>query len=369
MLKALRSRNHQLNVLGGCLLIALVGASFGWSLRTIYAPTTDLSRAPSYALVRAVQGDVGRSIRLSATASWSGGTVFPNQISGVVTKTHIRGVQTVTAGQALYDVNLIPVRIAVGTVPAFRSLRQGAIGQDVSQLQNFLAAAGTRHSAATGEYDATTASEVSAWQRSVGREPIGEVPLGELLFVPKLPARVALGTGIKVAAAVSPVTLTPGPSNDVTVAGILSMPSSPTFSITLPPEQARIVSPGMSVSLRVKDAVWQAVVDNVSEAGEDGNAVARLAPKAGMSICGTACDIVPIEGTTGIDGTIAIVSKINGTVVPNVALVVGSDGSAAVVLKDGQEVAVTVEASAGGRVVVRGIRPGTSVRVAAASRS
>ncbi len=346
----------------GCLVAVVVGSVLGWSFRTIYGPPKELRGEQKFATVKAVQGEVQKVIRLSVSATWSDGAAIPNQRSGTVTKVHINGVQRVESGDLLYDVDQIPVVAAEGAVPAFRDLVRGSKGADVEQLQTFLTSVGLRTGPANGELDGVTTRQVSAWHRSLGQEPTGEVLRGELLFIPKLPAKVALGGLITVASAVA--TSSPQVEGGIeAVSGLIMMPSRPTFSITLPPEQARIVAVGMEVVMHFADRDWKATVEKISTPSSDNNAVATLIGGKGETICGTQCGKVPVEGVTGIDGEIVIVPRAAGLVVPTAALVVDPTGLAAVTLDTGPQVKVVVKASAGGRAVVTGIKPGDAVRV------
>jgi len=94
------------------LTTAIIGFGLGWSGRTLLTAPVVLPQADQFSVIAAQKGTVERSIILNAAARWSGGLTIPNQAQGTVTKLRLRGAGTVRAGDALYDVNLFPVRLA-----------------------------------------------------------------------------------------------------------------------------------------------------------------------------------------------------------------------------------------------------------------
>lgn len=349
----------------------LAGLGLGWAGHTLLAAPDALPAATNHVAVRAKQGTVQRSIQLNAKAAWSGGAVILNQSQGTVTRVRLTRATTIRSGDALYDVDLRPVRVAQGSVPSFRALALGARGEDVRQLQSLLTDQGFRSGRPDGVFGAATEGQVKAWQRAADREPIGRVPLGELLFVPRLPATLALGSGIAVGRTVSPGGGTDGATSDNQATqsmdapgAVRVLPPAPRFSISLPENQARVVQKGMAVELTREGATWWAVVHEISIPGRDGSSLATLAPRGkDTAICAKACDTIPANGDAAIQARILLVPPASGVTVPAAALVVGADGAAAVVTEGGETKRVTVKAAAGGQVVVEGINAGEMIRV------
>ncbi|NHI19445.1 peptidoglycan-binding domain-containing protein [Phycicoccus endophyticus] len=345
----------------------IVGVGLGWAARVLLAPPAPLPSGPAFVVMAATDGSVGRTIDLNAEARWTGGGLVANVATGTVTKVRVTGSGEVQAGDAVYDVDLEPVWVAQGSVPAFRTLGQGARGDDVRQLQALLKSLGLMDTAPDGRFGPGTARGVERWQREHGERPTGEVPLGRLLFVPELPAKVAL-QGFHVGSVVSPGS-SPAAPDDATVTlegvGIKVLPAAPTFTITLPESQAALVRTGMSVQISKSEYTWDAEITEIGDFGTDGAAIARLGPtKGSSSICERDCSSIPPGGEAALAARIELIPMTAGVVVPTTALVVGTDGSAAVLAEDGTRMPVTVVASSGGRAVVEGVAVGQKIRIA-----
>lgn len=369
-------------LVGAAIAVAVAaGAGLGWAGRTLLSAPAPLPRQQAFSVVDATEGVVSRSLRLTAQARWSGGGSVGNLAEGTITAARISGSTSVKPGQPLYDVDLRAVSVAEGKVPAFRAMTVGTSGADVAQLQGMLRGLGLRTSVPDGRFGVDTARQVRAWQRSTGQDRTGEVALGSVLFVPKLPATVVLGDGLAVGRRVSAATgaeesqasgedaaaraAAPGSASDGSVIRLL--PAAPAFSITLPENQARLARVGMGVTIERAGKSWRAVIGSISEPGQDGSAVAALKSPTSAAICGAECPSIPVNGASGLGATIVIVPEAKGVVVPAAALVLGADGTTAVQREDGTRVPVTVKASAGGRSVIEGIDAGTKVRVSGGS--
>jgi hypothetical protein len=194
----------------------------------LLVPAEDLLEAPAYTLVTAQDGTVGQSLRLNTAVEWSPEQVLANQAPGTVTTVELENGVEVQPGQALYTVDLRPVAVGVGAVPAFRDLRVGDQGADVRQLQALLETLGYAVGEPDGRFGVAADSAVRAWQRGPGIEVDGVVRRGDVVFVPGLPARLALDPEIAVGKALA------GGEPAVQV-----LPDEPSFTITLPENQAR----------------------------------------------------------------------------------------------------------------------------------
>jgi peptidoglycan hydrolase-like protein with peptidoglycan-binding domain len=353
--------------IGTAAAFLAVGVVLGWSVSTLFSPPPPLPSGAAYSLVEVTTAELSRSLTLNAAASWTGGDQLINRVNGVLTERLVASGDRVASGDVLYTVNLAPIAVAQGDVPAFRPLVPGFRGADVKQLQNMLIATGQRTAAPNGYFDSATLDEYKEWQRATGWPVTGTAPLGSLLFVSRLPAVIGWqeGTGSAASGAIPTdakgVVGTKLADGDV-VAQLL--PPTPSFSIELPPGQRRLVEPGMPVRLSLGQHRWQATLASIGAPRDDGSAIATLAPadRSG-SICGDDCASIPVEGAGAITATIAVLTARSGPVVPTAALVVDADGSAAVVTSDGETVQVTVKATTGGQALIDGIAPGTKVRV------
>ena len=339
------------------LVVAVVGVVAGvagWSARALLAPPAPLPRGAEYAVVEVVVGEIERGLNLNAAAAWSGGPSVVNAASGTVTEVRAGSGEPVESGSVLYTVDLSPVVIAAGSVPAFRLLALGARGADVRQLQELLAGEGQRV-VVDGAFGAGTVRAVKAWQKSLGVTQTGEVALGSVVFVPTLPGVFAWADDVVVGAAVAPGM----------VVGRL-LPAEPVFTMTLPPNQRTLVEPGMPVTIFTGEGQWRGRLGSVGEPDESGSAVAAIVPVEGAeSVCGEQCAAIPPGGEGALRARITVIARQSGTVVPTAALAVGADGSSAVVEPDGSVIPVTVLASASGQALVDGVEEGTRVRVPA----
>lgn len=132
------------------LAALLFGVGGGCALRTLLAPAPEVLDSPAYTLVAAQEGTVGHSLRLNTTAEWQAETTLLNQAAGIITSRVWQAGDTASAGSIIYTVDLRPVVVAAGDVPAFRDLHSGARGEDVTQLQELLVSTGNYAGAADG---------------------------------------------------------------------------------------------------------------------------------------------------------------------------------------------------------------------------
>ncbi len=95
---------------------------------------------------------------------------------------------TIRPGQVLYRIDNQPVVLLRGSVPAWRSFELGMTsGPDVRQLSAALIAehfAAGLLTAATDEYTWAVAIAVERWQGAHGLTQTGQLPLGQVIFLP-----------------------------------------------------------------------------------------------------------------------------------------------------------------------------------------
>lgn len=324
----------------------------GWAGSTVLAPAESALEAEAFTYVTVVDTEVGSSINLNVVAQWTPTLIGANQAAGVVTSVDIVPGQEVTQGNALYTVNLRPVVIARGSVPAFHSMSLGASGADVAQLQTMLAELGFYPYAVDGQFDWVTQEAVTAWQASLGIEADGVVQQGDIVFVPTLPTRVSLGEAISRGASLG--------GGEPLIEGL---PPTPEFGIPVSDRQAAVIPTSTAVEITGPDgSVWTGSVTGQTSSEEDG-IVLTVQGEEGAAVCGSECGEVPLAGPVSYPARIVTVEPTRGPTVPTAALLSNSDGSIAVIDDDGVEVRVTVVASARGMSVVSGVPTGTLVRV------
>lgn len=347
-------------LIGGGLLVG-AGIAVGWAVTSVLTPASDVLDAAGFTTVVVVPGEVGSSLTLNTAAQWEPVPVGTNRASGVVTGVSVAAGDQVDQGDWLYVVDLRPVVVAEGQVPAFREVGAGARGEDVAQLQVMLGAVGFYDGDATGEVDEGTEEAIRAWQESLGLEPTGVVMDGDVIFVPSLPTRVALDVHL--------VSRGSGLSGGEAV--LQGLPPAPTFTVPVTETQAQLMPLGTRVEVTGPgEVVWEGfVADQVAD--EFGSVTVSLEGTGGAVICGQECGLVPVTGQSLLTSRIVTVETVFGLVVPSAALVTGADGVIAVVEADGVRRAVSVVASARGMSVIEGegVVEGLAVRVPASEES
>ena len=88
--------------------------------------------------------------------------------------------------EPLYSVGTVPVPLLYGSLPAYRQFDAGmSDGADVGQLTRDLIALGYGDGLAqSNHYSSATAAAVQRWQKAVGLQATGEIPLGGAVFEP-----------------------------------------------------------------------------------------------------------------------------------------------------------------------------------------
>jgi peptidoglycan hydrolase-like protein with peptidoglycan-binding domain len=279
-----------------------------------------------------------------------------NQARGTYTELPGEG-DTVACGGVLYRVDENPVLLLCGTVPAYRTLQSGDVGEDVRQLNENLhalgddATAGVMIDPGLNTFTAGTAKALEVLQHANGLAVTGVLELGDAVFLPDS-VRIAQVTGELGGSAV------PG-------APVLEATSdTPEVQVALDPSQQGAVKVGDAAHITLPDNTSvTGTVDRIGSvaqvpAGQNGNAGAATIP-AYISLdhpeAARGFDAAPVQVDIAIEGVADALS------VPTVSLVGKSGGGFAVevVRPDGRRelVAVTLGLfdSAGGRVQVEGV--------------
>lgn len=187
-------------------VLALVGVVGFWAGRTtLEPPVNPLASGGSGPVTYSVSvQSIGRSLRFSAVAEWERTPFGRVGAGGVVTSVGFSSGDVVEVGDVLFTVGLRPVVVAEGAVPAFRPLSVKTVGADVAQLQTMLTDLGFSDAEPDGVFGSGTVRAVKQWQKSLGVDDDGVVALGDVVFVPKLPARVAATEALTVGESVNP---------------------------------------------------------------------------------------------------------------------------------------------------------------------
>lgn len=333
--------------------IVVAGAA-GWAAgRATFVPPQAEPVAAVVQVYTVAEDTVGSSLALTAVAQWRSTPLVGGDVTGKVTSLALAPGAVVDQGDVLLTVDLRPVTVAAGEVPAFRALDSTVEGPDVAQLQQMLIAQGHLAGTADGRFRASTTRAVRAWQKALGAPVTGSVPLGDVVFVPDLPARITFEDEVKVGALLSP--------GD---AVLRAVEPAPAFTLQVSPDQRSVVPEvGDPVRIALGDATVDAVVAS-SLTTEDGALVFTLTAPDGGPVCPAPCDAVPFDAQEHrAPATVLLTPEVTGPAVPLSALATTAGGEVYVVLADGSRAPVTVRAQDGSRAVVDGVAVGASVRL------
>lgn len=328
----------------------------GWfAARATLSPPAAPTSGSSDLTYEVRTGRVERMLQFTATTSYRRRLLAYGAGSGVVTAVYTTPGQSIDAGDRLYAIDEQPVFAARGAVPAFRDMSFGVRGRDVAQLQGLLRSLGYLHEAADGDFDYATSAAVRQWQAARGRSQTGIVTHGELVFVPRLPARVQLSDSIVVGRQVSPG-----------VDAVYGLSAAPRFEIVLSEEQTDLVPLEAPVAVRAGKETWRGQILQAANRGA-GNLVLTLGRANGAALCGVGCDTVPVGKQASYPVDVTAVPSTEGPIVPAAALRSDTSGNAFVTSKQGTPIPVTIIASDGGWSVVEGVNDGEVLNLFAAN--
>lgn len=345
-----RSRGR---VVAGWSAVAAVGlAGAFWAGSTVARPpATPIGNEPDVRY-EVVLGEVGQVQVFTAQATWPVVATLRSAAVGTVTSVDGLG-SAVGAGGQILSVDLRPVVVGLGSVPAFRDFQQGVRGADVGQLQAMLRVEGF-DAGDSGVVDAATERAVRGWQRQHGFPVDGVVRAGDVVFVPTLPARLATADDVEVGAVLAagqPLVHVLGPAPEVT--------------ITLDAAQRELVPLEAEVTVHAGERAFGGVIAS-SASTDDGRLVLRLTATDGTPICGEECGAGVAGGeAVNLRAEIVVTPTTTGPVVPVSAIRTTAAGRTVVLGPDGTETPVTVLASARGLAVVDGVRAGDVVTLPA----
>lgn len=340
-------------VLSLAVLLAAVAAGW-WAGREVFTTPQDPLAQAEPITYTVVEGTVGRSLRFAAVAEWVIAPVARSEAQGVITSVEVVDGEVVGPGEVLFTVGLRPVVVVEGEVPAFRDLGLRDQGPDVSQLQRYLVSAGFADTEPDGVFGISTRTAVRAWQRTLGVPDDGVVRLGDVIFVPRLPIRVALGETVERGRRIGGGEM-----------AVWELPAAPSFWIPLSPDQRSLVPLNAPVRVTYGTAMWEAeTVAAVEVEPFEGAGFSELrlileAPGGG-AVCGDECgEWVSVEVRSNFPAEIAVVPETTGPVVPVAAIQTDPGGGTFVTLASGGRAAVEVVAAHAGIAVVEGVDVGT----------
>lgn len=170
-------------VVGGSVLAAALAAGATWTFLPHDAPrTTPTGPAPK--TVAAERKDVARVVTARGSVTFEASGTISTPLAGTVTSAPSGGAE-LRPGATLLRIDDRPVTILRGALPAWRAFAPGmADGADVRQLEQALRDAGYGPGWIDDHFTDVTESAVKRWQKDIGADPTGTVPLGAVVFLP-----------------------------------------------------------------------------------------------------------------------------------------------------------------------------------------
>jgi peptidoglycan hydrolase-like protein with peptidoglycan-binding domain len=331
------------------LLVALVmllsGLVAGRQVLSSVEPPPEVDEP---AIFEVVERTLERSMTLGGEATWAPVGSLALRRDGTVTTRPDADVASFSDGDVLATVDLEPVVLGDGDIPAFRELRRGVRGEDVAQLQRFLARHGDLETPPDGRFQVTTERAVKTWQERIGAPTTGVVRPGDVVWTTALPAVFRYGDGIRIGAVVA--------------AGAVlleQLGEAPTIVLRTSEEQANLLPVDPAVVVHHGGQSWEGRLGTGTRTESDVDY--PIEGDGGAPVCGRACTSIPAHGVTQVDVEVIVVPSTTGPAVPQAALRTDAGGDALVRLHDGREVEVDVRAAVNGMAVVDGLEAGQRV--------
>lgn len=340
-------------VAGWVVAAAVVAGAAFWAGTVVASPPTVAEEPPAHVAYGVTDGEVGQSQRFTAQTQWPVVGTHTSPASGTVTSIDLPEDGTVAVGTVLYTVDMRPVVAVGGAVPAYRELAAGARGPDVAQLQQFLVEVRGAGLTVDGRFGAGTTAAVRAWQGELGVAADGVVRLGDVVFLPELPARMVRADGLVVGRSIA--------QGDEALQVVAPAPE---VVLQLSIQQVNAVPPDSAVVALGPAGELPGVIVS-TEDQQDGTVLMRLATSDGGPLCGDDCAWVPLPGPTNLSVEVVVVPAERGPVVPVAAVTTRADGSTWVDVVGRGEVQVQVRAGSSGLLVVSGVESGDEVLIPA----
>ena len=181
-----RWRRRDVAALGAAVVLA-VGAVLAVTDPFGGSGSSSVDNASATSLVRVAQRDLSSQTSVNGTLGYAGSYSVANQAQGTITWLPAVG-QVITPGEVLYQVGGKPVVLLDGSIPAYRTLAEGATGADVTQLNANLVELGyattSQLDPTSDVFSAATTSALKRLQAFVGADQTGTLTLGSAVFLP-----------------------------------------------------------------------------------------------------------------------------------------------------------------------------------------
>ena len=227
---------------------ALVGGVVAGGVAVAVGGTDNSTASPSgdsgqVATATVVRTNLTSTVQVGGSIGYDGSyTVAALHGGGVYTWLPEPGA-VIKQDQPVYSVGDVPVPLLYGSLPAYRQFDVGmSDGADVGQLTRDLIALGYGAGLTPdNHYSEATAAAVQRWQKAVGLQETGEIPLGEAVFEPG-PIRVT--------------SVTPAPGTPAEAGGgdvLTATGTTPIVYVGLDVSEEYLVKPGNAVTVVLPD--------------------------------------------------------------------------------------------------------------------
>jgi len=309
---------------------------------------TTTTSAPATTETTVPAGGRGRTGAGGGGFTGGGATRGGSGSSSSSTASNVRVTQTITSittpntpvsfGDVLYTVDGQPVVALQGALPAWRSLSTAsADGADVAQLEAGLVALGydpQQKVTVDDHFDSATRTMVKAWQKGLGIEQTGTVPLGSVVFIPA-------------ATTVSTVDQSVGDTVGDGDTVMTLATSTQQVLVDVPAGDEAAVVPGLQVGI----GDVQGTVSRLQSADQNGSVAVE-------AVITPSTEIKNADNGSSVKVTLTLTHDSGVLIVPAEAIVSRLDGTYAVEVKapDGTTAYQTVEmlGVSGANVAIRG---------------
>lgn len=335
-------------LIGWILSLGLAAAAGVFVYQTSVEGSADLTTTADESPVTytAFEGELGETVALPIRAEVAAVPIGHARSSGTVTSLsgQYNSLTVPEAGDVLLTIDERPLIIVPGSIPSYRRFVFGNEGQDVRQLQSYLASTGFLESKVDGKFGSASVQALNHWYSdSTGlKPPVGGLGPADILFVPEGQPLV-LNNEITVGALVSE--------------GTVLVVSSDVPRFWIAAEDRPLVTRSMPLVITGHGEERPWIIETGTLQGESDSEHGYL---LGLGeVCKADCGVLPI-GRSVLDGTLIVVPEATGVIVPVAAIGTVADGSSVVNTPEGL-IPIQVRATQAGLALVEGIASGDTL--------
>jgi peptidoglycan hydrolase-like protein with peptidoglycan-binding domain len=227
----------------GALVGGVVAGGVAVAVRGNDSSTASSSRGSSQvATAAAVRTTLSNTVQVGGSIGYDGSYTIAALHGGGGVYTWLPELGAVIKqDQPLYSVGNVPVPLLYGSLPAYRQFDVGmSDGADVGQLTRDLITLGYGDGLTqSNHYSSATATAVQRWQRALGLQATGQIPVGDVVFEPG-PIRVT---------SVAPSVGTSAGGGTV----LAATSTTPIVAVDLDVSEEYLVKPGDAVTIVLPD--------------------------------------------------------------------------------------------------------------------